>query len=89
MTRKSDNASRQIIHAPMRIDWTDERLQSLSQAQLLSLLENLDHQRIIGRVPERTAAVIDQRICALLTKANMTRRSRQVAAGGAAAEEAL
>jgi hypothetical protein len=42
----------------MRFDWTDEKLQTLSQEQLLNLLENLDRQRAIGRVPESTAATV-------------------------------
>ena len=44
---------------PVRFDWTDEKLQALSQEQLLNLLENLDHQRLIGRVSEGAAATID------------------------------
>jgi hypothetical protein len=63
----------------MRFDWTDEKLQTLSQEQLLNLLENLDHQRAIGRVSEDAAATIDQRITSLLTGRNSTKRRKQVA----------
>jgi hypothetical protein len=64
----------------MRFDWTDEKLQTLSQEQLLSLLENLDHQRAIGRIPESTAAAIDRRIASLLTVRNSAKRRKQTAA---------
>jgi hypothetical protein len=63
----------------MRFDWTDEKLQTLSQEQLLNLLENLDRQRAIGRIPESTAAAIEQRIAPLLTSRNGTKRRKQVA----------
>jgi hypothetical protein len=69
----------------MRFDWTDEKLQTLSQEQLLNLLENLDRQRAIGRIPESTAATIDQRISSLLTGRNGAKRRKQVA--GAAAPD--
>jgi len=64
----------------MRFDWTDEKLQTLSQEQLLSLLENLDRQRAIGRIPESTAATIDRRIASLLTVRNSAKRRKQTAA---------
>lgn len=63
----------------MRFDWTDEKLQTLSQEQLLNLLENLDHQRAIGRISETAAMSIDQRIAALLTSRNSAKRRKQVA----------
>jgi hypothetical protein len=79
MVRNSPGVSKPTFHAPMRFDWTDEKLQTLSQEQLLNLLENLDQQRAIGRVPEATAATIDQRITSLLTTRNSTKRRKQVA----------
>jgi hypothetical protein len=79
MVRNSAGASKPTFHAPMRLDWTDEKLQSLSQEQLLNLLENLDHQRAIGRVPEGAAATVDQRISSLLTSRNSAKRRKQVA----------
>jgi hypothetical protein len=63
----------------MRFDWTDEKLQTLSQEQLLNLLENLDRQRAIGRIPESTAAAVEQRIAPLLTSRNGAKRRKQVA----------
>jgi len=77
--RNSDNASKPTFHAPVRFDWTNEKLQTLSQEQLLNLLENLDHQRAIGRIPESTAATIDERITSLLTARNGAKRRKQVA----------
>ena len=85
MTRKSTGASQPVFHAPMRIDWTDEKLQALSQEQLLNLLDNLDRQRRIGRVPMGAAAAVDQRITALLTSRNSARRRKQVRDLGAGA----
>jgi hypothetical protein len=64
----------------MRFDWTDEKLQTLSQEQLLSLLDNLDRQRAIGRIPESTAAAIERRIASLLTVRNSAKRRKQTAA---------
>ena len=63
----------------MRFAWTDEKLQTLTQEQLLNLLENLDRQRAIGRIPESTAATIEQRIASLLTSRNSAKRRKQVA----------
>jgi hypothetical protein len=79
MARKSTTASKPIFHAPMLLDWTDEKLQALSQDQLLSLLENLDRQRSIGRLPEHTAAALDQRITSLLTGRSGAKRRKQLA----------
>jgi hypothetical protein len=62
----------------MRLDWTDERMRTLDQDQLLNLLANLDHQRAIGRLSEATAVVLDQRISALLTKRNGAKRRSDV-----------
>jgi len=63
-----------IMHSPMLLEWSEEKLSALNQDQLLNLLANLDHQRAIGRVSEPTAAVLDQRITALLTKRNSAKR---------------
>ncbi|HEX4586172.1 MAG TPA: hypothetical protein VH183_15190 [Burkholderiaceae bacterium] len=81
--RNSPGASKPTFHAPVRFDWTDEKLQALSQEQLLNLLENLDHQRMIGRVGEGDAATIDQRITSLLTTRNNTKRRKQLAEAAA------
>jgi len=71
-------AAPKIIHSPMLLDWTEERLRTLDQDQLLNLLANLDHQRAIGRLSEATAVVLDQRISALLTKRNGAKRRSDV-----------
>jgi hypothetical protein len=67
----------------MRLDWTDDKLRTLSQEQLLNLLANLDRQRQIGRVSEGEAEAVDQRIVALLTSRNSRKRRRQVQEAGA------
>jgi hypothetical protein len=85
MVRKSASASQPVFHAPMRIDWTDEKLQTLSQEQLLNLLDNLDRQRKIGRLSLGAAAAIDQRIAALLTGRNGAKRRKQMLEVDAAA----
>jgi hypothetical protein len=79
MARKSENTSRPIFHAPMLLDWTDERLQALSQEQLLNLLGNLDRQRKIGRLPQSVATTMEERISALLTTSSRTKRRKQLA----------
>jgi hypothetical protein len=78
MARKSAGAVRPVLHAPMRIDWTDDKLHMLSQEQLLSLLDNLDRQRAIGRIPLDAAQTLDRRISALLTGRNGAKRRKQL-----------
>ncbi|MGE5337876.1 MAG: hypothetical protein ACM3PU_08600 [Gemmatimonadota bacterium] len=85
MARNSVAASKPIFHPPMLLDWTDDKLQALSQEQLLNLLDNLDRQRAIGRLSEHVAAAIDQRITALLTARNSSRRRKQMAGNALAA----
>jgi hypothetical protein len=80
MTRSTDSAGKPAFHAPFRFDWTDEKLQTLSQEQLLNLLENLDRQRAIGRISDSVAAPIEQRIASLLTGRNGAKRRKQLAA---------
>ena len=77
MSRRPMTAPK-IIHSPMLLDWTEERLRTLAQDQLLNLLANLDHQRAIGRLSESTALVLDERISALLTKRNGAKRRSDV-----------
>ena len=81
--RNPNTASKPAFHTPMRFDWTDEKLQTLSQEQLLNLLENLDRQRAIGRIPEGTAANVEQRIAPLLTSRNSAKRRKQLAEAAA------
>ena len=78
-----DNANKPTFHTPVRLDWTDERLQTLSQEQLLNLLDNLDHQRAIGRVSQDVAAMLEPRIVSLLTARNGVKRRKQVAKAAA------
>ena len=73
MSRDSNSAPK-ILHSPMLLEWTEEKLRTLDQDQLLNLLANLDHQRAIGRLSEATAAALDERISALLTKRNSAKR---------------
>ena len=87
MTRHTP-AVKPIIHTPMRLEWTDEKLQALSQEQLLTLLENLDHQRAIGRIGDSAGAPLDQRIAALLTDRGIVRRRKRMVAATAAARAA-
>jgi len=63
----------------MRLDWTAEKLQALSQEELLNLLDNLDHQLAIGRIPQDVAAALEARIVSLLTLRNGAKRRKQVA----------
>jgi hypothetical protein len=83
MVRNSAGVSKPTFHSPVRFDWTDEKLRALSQEQLLNLLENLDHQRSIGRLSEGAAATIDQRITSLLTSRNSVKRRKQLAEAAA------
>ena len=62
------------IQSPILLDWSEEKLRGLDQDQLLNLLANLDRQRSIGRLSEATAAALDERISAFLTKRNSTKR---------------
>jgi hypothetical protein len=79
MSRSSSKPAKPVFHAPMRLDWTDDKLKALSQAQLLNLLDNLDQQRAIGRLKGDDATTFDQRIVALLTRANGTKRRKKLA----------
>jgi len=67
----------------MRLDWTAEKLQALSQEELLNLLDNLDHQLAIGRIPQDVAAALEARIVPLLTLRNGAKRRKQVAKAAA------
>ena len=67
------------FYTPMRLDWTAEKLQPLSQEELLNLLDNLDHQLKIGRISQNVAAALEARIVSLLTLRNGAKRRKQVA----------
>jgi hypothetical protein len=88
MSRSPSKPIRPVFHAPMRLDWTDDKLKALSQEQLLNLLDNLDQQREIGRLSDDAAAAFDQRIVALLTRANGSKRRKKVALAAAEAAAA-
>lgn len=81
---RDNSAASKILHSPMLLDWSPEKLSTLDQDQLLNLLANLDHQRAIGRVNDAAAAVLDERITALLSKRNVTKRRTALAAKAAA-----
>jgi hypothetical protein len=83
MARHADNANKPTFHTPMRFDWTDEKLQTLSQEQLLNLLDNLDRQRAIGRVSRDVAGAVEPRIVSLLTARNGVKRRKQLAKAAA------
>ncbi len=87
MRRKSETPVRPVIHVPVRIHWTDERLQALTQEQLLGLLGNLDHQRAIGRIPSDAAQTLDRRISGLLTGRNGSKSRKRFAGLAIAAVE--
>ena len=67
----------------MRLDWTDEKLQALSQEQLLNLLDNLNQQLAIGRLPQDMASELEPRIASLLTHRNGAKRRKRVAKAAA------
>jgi hypothetical protein len=69
-----------VFHAPVRMEWTDEKLATLDQDQLLSLLENLDHQRAIGRIGGDDANALEARMTRLLSGRHMTKRRKLLAA---------
>ena len=73
-----------VFHAPVRMEWTDEKLATLDQDQLLSLLANLDHQRAIGRIGDNDADALEARMTRLLSGRHMTKRRKLIAAKGAA-----
>ena len=88
MARSIAKPVKPVFHAPMRMDWSEEKLRVLSQEQLLNLLDNLDQQRLIGRLRDEDAAIFDQRIVALLSPANSRKRRKKVAQAAAEASAA-
>lgn len=72
------HSSKPAMHAPMLFNWTDERLRTLDQDQLMTLLENLDHQRAIGRLSNENAAGLEKQITLLLNARNVTKRRKMV-----------
>jgi hypothetical protein len=70
------------FHTPMRLEWTEEKLQLLDQDQLLNLLLNLDHQRRIGRIGQEAAESLERRITPLLSGRSVEKRRKVVIADG-------
>lgn len=85
MARNTSDVRKPVFHAPIRFDWTDERLQSLDQDQLLTLLDNLDYQRGIGRISAEEAGAVELRIAVFLSAASRTRRRKKLAQAAARA----
>ena len=53
--RKASQAASKVFQPPSQMQWTDEKLASLSREQLLTLFENLQTQRESGRVTPQAA----------------------------------
>jgi hypothetical protein len=85
MSRNAKGPSKPVFVTPTRMDWTDEKLATLSQEQLLVLLQNLDQQSAMGRIGESVAADVDRRITLLLPKRATTKRRRLAAEAAAQA----
>jgi hypothetical protein len=85
MSRNAKGPSKPVFVTPTRMDWTDEKLATLSQEQLLVLLQNLDQQSAMGRIDESVAADVDRRITLLLPKRATTKRRRLAAEAAAQA----
>ena len=84
MSRHSPSVAKPVFHAPVRMEWTDEKLAALDQDQLLSLLANLDHQRAIGRIGDEDADALEARMTRLLSGRHLTKRRKLIAAKAAA-----
>jgi hypothetical protein len=77
MNKSKSAPMRQVFVPPSRIEWTDERLNSLDKQQLANLLENLQTQVSCGRVSEAIAAELEGRIKSRLpVSAGAVRRRR-------------
>jgi|APDOM4702015159_1054818.scaffolds.fasta_scaffold04425_2 hypothetical protein len=75
--RKSHQSIAKVFLPPSLMNWTDEKLASLSEEQLLSLLGNLKVQRESGRVHAETADDVTRRITERLpARALAVRRKR-------------
>ena len=83
MARHHAPVAKPVFHAPVRMEWTDEKLAGLDQDQLANLLANLDHQRSIGRISDADATALDARMTRLLSGRNLVKRRKIVAARNA------
>jgi len=53
--RKANQSVNKVFQPPSQMNWTDEKLASLSKEQLITLFENLQTQREAGRVTAQAA----------------------------------
>ncbi|MCU0952202.1 MAG: hypothetical protein MUC68_14380 [Burkholderiaceae bacterium] len=88
--RKTPASPKPVFHTPTQMNWTDEKLASLSEAELLSLLSNLATQRSSGRVADTVADELTVRIHARLPTrvVNQLRKRAKLAAEAAGADQA-
>ncbi len=77
-----------VFHAPIVLQWTEEKLQLLDQQQLLNLLDNLKHQREIGRLADADAHALEQRIAPLVTGRKGSELRKRMAADAKAEKAA-
>jgi hypothetical protein len=79
---------RPVFHTPTQMDWTDDKLATLSEDQLVTLLGNLRTQRESGRVKEDTADDLARRINARLPTrlVNILKKRASLAEASASAE---
>jgi len=89
--RKASQAVHKVFQPPSQMNWTDEKLASLSKEQLITLFENLQTQREAGRVTAQAADDLARLIAERLpAKALVPRRKRarsQVLLEGRVAQE--
>ncbi len=89
--RKASQAVNKVFQPPSQMHWTDEKLASLSQEQLVTLFENLQTQREAGRVSaqaaEDLARLITERLPANALRPRRKRPRSQVLLEGRVAEE--
>lgn len=75
--RKSNQTIAKVFQPPSQLNWTDDKLATLSDEQLLNLFQNLKTQREAGRVTEEAADDLSRRIAERLpAKALVVRRKR-------------
>jgi len=89
--RKASQSVNKVFQPPSQMNWTDEKLASLSKEQLITLFENLQTQRESGRVTaqaaEDLARLIGERLPANALAPRRKRARSQVLLEGRVAEE--
>ncbi len=88
MAKASARPTAPVFQAPIALQWTDEKLQQLDQQQLLNLLDNLKHQREIGRLADAAAHALEQRIAPLVTGRKGSELRKRMAQDAKAAKAA-